>query len=641
MDNEFYTLLTDRGMAKIASALADKKQIHLQKMAVGDGGGQYYEPTASQTKLRHEVWRGEMNTLTVAPNNPNWLIAELVLPEEIGGWYVREVGVFDDEGELIAIGKFPESYKPLLPGGCGKQVCIRLIMEVSNTTAVTLTVDPSIVLATRDYVDARLDEHEHSTNHPDATLTQKGFTQLSNATDSDDETKAATPKAVKAAMAEARNHTHTWNQITGVPDGTLTQKGIVKLNSATDSTSTTEAATPSAVKAAMDKANAAAPASHTHAWNQITGVPDGTLTQKGIVKLNSATDSTSTTEAATPSAVKAAMDKASAAAPTSHIHAWGQITGVPDGTLTQKGIVKLNNATDSTSTTEAATPSAVKAAMDKANAAAPASHIHAWGQITGVPDGTLTQKGIVKLNNATDSTSTTEAATPSAVKAAYDKASTAAPVNHTHYQFFTANGTFTAPDGVTQVFVEMLGGGGGGGGGAITNGGIAGASSGSGGTCGSTNISIVPVTPGGKYAVIVGAGGVGGAAASYSSTAQSGKSVVLIGKPGFPGTDGGDSTFVNVTAKGGPGGAGGVTSTASVINPAPSGNGAAGENSSYGTGGSGGSNTDGGNASGYGAGGGGGASGKTTVTTTGSTYTSSGSGFPGGKGSNGFVKISW
>ncbi|EAS1886320.1 phage tail protein [Salmonella enterica] len=641
MDNEFYTLLTDRGMAKIASALADKKQIHLQKMAVGDGGGQYYEPTASQTNLRHEVWRGEMNTLTVAPNNPNWLIAELVLPEDVGGWYVREVGVFDDEGELIAIGKFPESYKPLLPGGCGKQVCIRLIMEVSNTTAVTLTVDPSIVLATRDYVDVRLDEHEHSTNHPDATLTQKGFTQLSNATDSDDETKAATPKAVKAAMAEARNQTHTWNQITGVPDGTLTQKGIVKLNSATDSTSTTEAATPSAVKAAMDKANAAAPASHTHAWNQITGVPDGTLTQKGIVKLNSATDSTSTTEAATPSAVKAAMDKASAAAPTSHIHAWGQITGVPDGTLTQKGIVKLNNATDSTSTTEAATPSAVKAAMDKANAAAPASHIHAWGQITGVPDGTLTQKGIVKLNNATDSTSTTEAATPSAVKAAYDKASTAAPVNHTHYQFFTANGTFTAPDGVTQVFVEMLGGGGGGGGGAITNGGIAGASSGSGGTCGSTNISIVPVTPGGKYAVIVGAGGVGGAAASYSSTAQSGKSVVLIGKPGFPGTDGGDSTFVNVTAKGGPGGAGGVTSTASVINPAPSGNGAAGENSSYGTGGSGGSNTDGGNASGYGAGGGGGASSKTTVTTTGSTYTSSGSGFPGGKGSNGFVKISW
>ncbi|AWD08126.1 phage tail protein [Salmonella enterica] len=436
MDNEFYTLLTDRGMAKIASALADKKQIHLQKMAVGDGGGQYYEPTASQTNLRHEVWRGEMNTLTVAPNNPNWLIAELVLPEEIGGWYVREVGVFDDEGELIAIGKFPESYKPLLPGGCGKQVCIRLIMEVSNTTAVTLTVDPSIVLATRDYVDARLDEHEHSTNHPDATLTQKGFTQLSNATDSDDETKAATPKAVKAAMAEARNHTHTWNQITGVPDGTLTQKGIVKLNSATDSTSTTEAATPSAVKAAMDKANAAAPASHTHAWNQITGVPDGTLTQKGIVKLNSATDSTSTTEAATPSAVKAAMDKANAAAPASH----------------------------------------------------------------------------------------------------------------THTQFFTTNGTFTVPDGVTTLFVEIMGGGGGGAGGSQSINYEA-----RGGHAGEQIVSIVNVVPGQQFPVKIGAGGSGGAFWSNPPTTSVGTVTdqTTLYRKSF---DGGSTSFSDITAAGGIGG---------------------------------------------------------------------------------------
>ncbi|ATU62530.1 phage tail protein [Salmonella enterica subsp. enterica] len=436
MDNEFYTLLTDWGMAKIASALADKKQIHLQKIAVGDGGGQYYEPTASQTNLRHEVWRGEMNTLTVAPNNPNWLIAELVLPEDVGGWYVREVGVFDDEGELIAIGKFPESYKPLLPGGCGKQVCIRLIMEVSNTTAVTLTVDPSIVLATRDYVDARLDEHEHSTNHPDATLTQKGFTQLSNATDSDDETKAATPKAVKAAMAEARNHTHTWNQITGVPDGTLTQKGIVQLSSATDSTSTTEAATPSAVKAAMDKANAAAPANHTHVWNQITGVPDGTLTQKGIVK--------------------------------------------------------LNNATDSTSTTEAATPSAVKAAMDKANAAAPA--------------------------------------------------------NHTHTQFFTTNGTFTVPDGVTTLFIEVMGGGGGGAGGSQSINYEA-----RGGHAGEQIVSIVNVVPGQQFPVKIGAGGCGGAFWSNPPTTSVGTVTdqTTIYRKSF---DGGSSSFSDITAAGGIGG---------------------------------------------------------------------------------------
>ncbi|EDW7723209.1 phage tail protein [Salmonella enterica] len=581
MDNEFYTLLTDRGMAKIASALADKKQIHLQKMAVGDGGGQYYEPTASQTNLRHEVWRGEMNTLTVAPNNPNWLIAELVLPEDVGGWYVREVGVFDDEGELIAIGKFPESYKPLLPGGCGKQVCIRLIMEVSNTTAVTLTVDPSIVLATRDYVDTRLDEHEHSTNHPDATLTQKGFTQLSNATDSDDETKAATPKAVKAAMAEARNHTHTWNQITGVPDGTLTQKGIVKLSSATDSTSTTEAATPSAVKAAMDKANAAAPASHTHAWNQITGVPDGTLTQKGIVKLNSATDSTSTTEAATPSAVKAAMDKA--------------------------------------------------------NAAAPASHIHAWGQITGVPDGTLTQKGIVKLNNATDSTSTTEAATPSAVKAAYDKASAAAPANHSHYQFFTANGTFTVPDGVTQVFVEMLGGGGGGGGGGHTSNtdGLLYCSGGNAGKSGEPEIAIVPVIAGNNYPVTVGAGGASGAGGVLPNSNPTGN-VVQVGQAGNSGINGGNSIFIDVVANGGAGGAGGIVQSRiplSGSNQLDSISGGNAETTFFGKGGTGAVLSNGSNASGYGAGGGGGASVNSLNIAL--------SGYAGGRGSSGFVKISW
>ncbi|AZY99953.1 TPA: tail fiber protein [Salmonella enterica subsp. enterica serovar Goldcoast] len=581
MDNEFYTLLTDRGMAKIASALADKKQLHLQKMAVGDGGGQYYEPTASQAKLRHEVWRGEMNTLTVAPNNPNWLIAELVLPEEIGGWYVREVGVFDDEGELIAIGKFPESYKPLLPGGCGKQVCIRLIMEVSNTTAVTLTVDPSIVLATRDYVDARLDEHEHSTNHPDATLTQKGFTQLSNATDSDDETKAATPKAVKAAMAEARNHTHTWNQITGVPDGTLTQKGIVKLNSATDSTSTTEAATPSAVKAAMDKANAAAPANHTHVWNQVTGVPDGTLTQKGIVKLNSATDSTSTTEAATPSAVKAAMDKASAAAP--------------------------------------------------------ANHTHAWGQITGVPDGTLTQKGIVKLNNATDSTSTTEAATPSAVKAAYDKASAAAPANHSHYQFFTANGTFTVPDGVTQVFVEMLGGGGGGGGGGHTSNtdGLLYCSGGNAGKSGEPEIAIVPVIAGNNYPVTVGAGGASGAGGVLPNSNPTGN-VVQVGQAGNSGINGGNSIFIDVVANGGAGGAGGIVQSRiplSGSNQLDSISGGNAETTFFGKGGTGAVLSNGSNASGYGAGGGGGASVNSLNIAL--------SGYAGGRGSSGFVKISW
>ncbi|EAZ0273559.1 phage tail protein [Salmonella enterica] len=165
-----------------------------------------------------------------------------------------------------------------------------------------------------------LAEHVRSRNHPDATLTAKGFTQLSSATNSTSETLAATPKAVKAAYDLAAgkapaSHTHPWSQITGVPAASLTAKGTVQLSSATDSQSETEAATPKAVKAAYDLAAGKAPVSHTHPWSQITGVPAASLTAKGTVQLSSATDSQSETEAATPKAVKAAYDLANGKQP--------------------------------------------------------------------------------------------------------------------------------------------------------------------------------------------------------------------------------------------------------------------------------------------------------------------------------------
>ncbi len=326
-----------------------------------------------------------------------------------------------------------------------------------------------------------LAEHVRSRNHPDATLTAKGFTQLSSATNSTSETLAATPKAVKAAYDLAAgkapaSHTHPWSQITGVPaasltakgtvqlssatdsqseteaatpkavkiaydlargkytaqDATTTRKGIVQLSSATNSTSETLAATPKAVKAAYDLAAGKAPVSHTHPWSQITGVPAASLTAKGTVQLSSATDSQSETEAATPKAVKAAYDLAAGKAPVSHTHPWSQITGVPAASLTAKGTVQLSSATNSTSETLAATPKAVKAAYDLAAGKAPVSHTHPWSQITGVPAASLTAKGTVQLSSATNSTSETLAATPKAVKAAYDLAAGKAPVSHTH-----------------------------------------------------------------------------------------------------------------------------------------------------------------------------------------------------------------
>ena len=165
-----------------------------------------------------------------------------------------------------------------------------------------------------------LAEHVRSRNHPDATLTAKGFTQLSSATNSTSETLAATPKAVKAAYDLAAgkapaSHTHPWSQITGVPAASLTAKGTVQLSSATDSQSETEAATPKAVKAAYDLAAGKAPVSHTHPWSQITGVPAASLTAKGTVQLSSDINSTSEILAATPKAVKAAYDLANGKQP--------------------------------------------------------------------------------------------------------------------------------------------------------------------------------------------------------------------------------------------------------------------------------------------------------------------------------------
>lgn len=159
MANEFFTILTATGKAKLAAAQTSGTPLQITQMAVGDGdNGAYYNPVESQTALKHETWRGALNNLSVDASNPNWIVAELVIPDTVGGFYIREVGLFDSTGALIAVGKFPESYKPTLAAGSNKQLYVRMILEVSNASAVTLLVDPSVVLATRATVDQRIAE---------------------------------------------------------------------------------------------------------------------------------------------------------------------------------------------------------------------------------------------------------------------------------------------------------------------------------------------------------------------------------------------------------------------------------------------------------------------------------------------------
>ncbi|EGM9521491.1 phage tail protein [Escherichia coli] len=216
-------------------------------MAVGDGGGALPTPDSKQTRLVHEVWRHTVNRVILDATHQNRIIAELVIPPETGGFWIREIGVFDEHGDLIAVGNTAESYKPAVAEGSGRAQTFRTILTVSSTATVALTVDNTMVMATVDYVDNKLKEHEQSRCHPDASLTAKGFVQLSSATNSDSETLAATPKAVKVAY-DLANGKYT------AQDATTARKGLVQLSSATNSTSETLAATSNAVKAAYDNA---------------------------------------------------------------------------------------------------------------------------------------------------------------------------------------------------------------------------------------------------------------------------------------------------------------------------------------------------------------------------------------------------
>ncbi|ENK3032157.1 tail fiber protein [Escherichia coli] len=365
MTVKYYAILTNQGAARLANATMLGSKLNLTQMAVGDANGVLPTPDPAQTKLINQKRIAPLNLLSVDPNNQSQIIAEQIIPESEGGFWIREIGLYDDKGVLIAVANCPETYKPQLQEGSGRTQTIRMILVVTNTEAITLKIDPSVVLATRKYVDDKISEHEQSRRHPDASLTAKGFVQLSSATDSQSETEAATPKAVKIAYDLA------WGKYTA-QDATTTRKGIVQLSSATNSTSETLAATPKAVKAAYDLAAGKAPVSHTHPWSQITGVPAASLTAKGTVQLSSDINSTSETLAATPKAVKAAYDLAAGKAPVSHTHPWSQITGVPAASLTAKGTVQLSNAINSTSEILAATPKAVKDAYDLANGKQPA-----------------------------------------------------------------------------------------------------------------------------------------------------------------------------------------------------------------------------------------------------------------------------
>lgn len=217
MSAKFYTLLTDIGAAKLASAAALGVPLKITHMAVGSGGGVLPTPNAQQTALVAEERRAALNMLYIDPQNSSQIIAEQVIPENEGGWWIREVGLFDETGALIAVGNCPESYKPQLAEGSGRTQTVRMVLITSSTDNITLKIDPAVVLATRKYVDDKVLELKvyvddlmakhiaandpHTQYAPKASPTFTGTPKAPTAAAGNNSTQIANTAFVQAAIA--------------------------------------------------------------------------------------------------------------------------------------------------------------------------------------------------------------------------------------------------------------------------------------------------------------------------------------------------------------------------------------------------------------------------------------------------------
>ncbi|EFO2263013.1 phage tail protein [Escherichia coli] len=216
MSTKFYTLLTDIGAAKLASAAALGVPLKITHMAVGDGGGVLPTPDSKQTALVNEKRRAALNMLYIDPQNSSQIIAEQVIPENEGGWWIREVGLFDESGALIAVGNCPESYKPQLAEGSGRTQTVRMVLITSSTDNITLKIDPAVVLATRKYVDDKVLELKvfvddkmakhlaapdpHSQYAPKESPTLTGTPKAPTPAEGNNTTQIATTAFVQAAL---------------------------------------------------------------------------------------------------------------------------------------------------------------------------------------------------------------------------------------------------------------------------------------------------------------------------------------------------------------------------------------------------------------------------------------------------------
>ena len=255
MASQYFAILTDYGTRAIAHALSQGQPLQLTQFAVGDGNGQAVTPTASATALIHQTHIAPVSAVSLDPRNNKQVIVELTIPENIGGFYIREMGVFDAQNKLIAYANCPESFKPTESSGSGKVQVLRMILKVESSSAVTLSIDNSVIFVTRQQMAPKtitattqngFDESGHTHEINKASTTQQGIVQLTNDTGLESESLALTAKAGKKLAQQTAQLQLNVSQ-------NYIQNG--KKSSAVDSNSADTVATSAAVKTAYDLAN--------------------------------------------------------------------------------------------------------------------------------------------------------------------------------------------------------------------------------------------------------------------------------------------------------------------------------------------------------------------------------------------------
>ncbi|QJT79572.1 phage tail protein [Kosakonia sp. MUSA4] len=264
MTAKYFAILTNQGAARLANAAALGTTLNITQMAVGDANGVLPTPDPAQTALINQKRIAALNMLSIDPNNSSQIIAEQVIPENEGGYWIREIGLYDDSGVLVAVANCPETYKPLLQEGSGRTQTIRMVLIVSSTAAVTLKIDPAVVLATRQYVDNKVIEvkayaddllsqhiaasNPHTQYAPIASPTFTGTPAAPTPVKADNSTKLATTAHVKSVVADY------------APLASPAMTGVPTAPTAAQSVNNTQLATTAFVKAAIAALVASSPA---------------------------------------------------------------------------------------------------------------------------------------------------------------------------------------------------------------------------------------------------------------------------------------------------------------------------------------------------------------------------------------------